>query len=235
MKTKTLLTIIIGLTLAVSGLVLAQTPVIVQRADLAVPFGTASGKLVLVADQLVFVDQDKSEDSFSITRSEIQDHAIEGDMVTVRTRRPLRVRGEEKTQFSFRLREGSSEALKIWATSVSATTASSTPSSTSGNTETEQGVYNVKHSHTVARVPSGSCTGKLIITRDRVVYESLEDREHTRQWPLADIKKIKRNSPYKIEIEPFNQDKYTLEVEGKGIDVSVHKQLMNWISLARQK
>ncbi len=235
MKTKTLLVLLIGLTLAVSGMALAQTPAIVQRADLSVPFGTASGKLVLVADQLVFVDQDKSEDSFSITRSEIQDHSIEGDMVTVRTRRPLRVRGEEKTQFSFRLREGSSEALKVWAASASATTASSTSRSTSGNVETEQWVYSAKHPHTVARVPSGSCTGKLIISRDRVVYESLEDREHTRQWPLADIKKVKRSSPYKIEIEPLTGDKYTLELEGKGIDVSVHKQLMNWISLARQK
>jgi hypothetical protein len=84
-------------------------------------------------------------------------------------------------------------------------------------------------------VPSGSCTGKLIIARERVTYESLEDREHTRQWPLADIKKAKRDSPYLIEIEPFKGDKYTLEIEGKGIDIDVYKKLTNWMSLARGK
>lgn len=85
----------------------------------------------------------------------------------------------------------------------------------------------------MARVPSGSCNGKLIVNQERLVYESLEDREHTRQWPLVDIKKIKRKSPYKIEIEPFNRDKYTLELEGQGMDISVFKKVQNWISLAR--
>ena len=99
----------------------------------------------------------------------------------------------------------------------------------------EQWIYNAKHPHTLALAPSGSCTGKLIVNQERVVYESLEDREHTRQWPLVDIKKIKRKSPYKIEIESFNREKYTLELEGQGMDIAVFKKLQNWISLARSR
>ncbi|MBP6819955.1 MAG: hypothetical protein KA368_00190 [Acidobacteria bacterium] len=230
--------VVAAFALCVSLSVQAQTPVVVQRADLSIPFGTVSGKLVVVADQLVFVDNDRQEDSFVIARSEILELKADNDVVMISTRRPVRARGEEKSQFNFRLREGSSESLTLWAGVKSAPTSTAMSAATpagSGNEQDERWVYNAKHPHKVALVPSGSCTGKLIITRDRVVYESLEDREHTRQWPLADIKNVKRKSPYQIEIEPFNRETYTLEIEGKGIDVSVHKQLMNRISIARQK
>lgn len=235
--TKLNFAIALVVVLAFCAGLLAQTPVAVHRADLSIPFGTVSGKLVVVADQLVFVDNDRQEDSFAISRSEILELKTDNDVVMISTRRPVRARGEEKSQFNFRMREGSSESLSLWAGMKSAptTTATSAATSESKDEQGERWVYNAKHPHRVALVPSGSCTGKLIITRDRVVYESLEDREHTRQWPLADIKNIKRKSPYQIEIEPFNRETYTLEIEGKGIDVSVHKQLMNWISIARQK
>lgn len=224
------------LALGLSISLTAQTPVVVQRADLSIPFGTVPGKLLVVADQLVFVDNDRQEDSFTIARSEIQEMKTDNDVVMITTRHPIRARGEEKLQFNFRLREGSSESLMVWANvkSASPATAPSALAAEAGE-EGERWVYNAKHPHRVALVPSGSCTGKLIITRDRVAYESLEEREHTRQWPLADIKKIKRKSPYQLEIEPFNRDNYTLEIEGKGIDIGIHKKLMDWISLARRK
>ncbi|GEM_PF-948612 len=239
---KIFLAAALTLPLAFGSLLMAQAPVVVQRADLSIPFGTVSGKLVVVADQLVFIDNDRQEDSFAIARSEIREMKTEGDVVMITTRRPLRARGEEKSQFNFRLREGSSESLTLWASvkstapaTTTATVATPATPAASKDEEGERWVYNARHPHKVALVPSGNCTGKLIITRDRVVYESLEVREHTQQWPLVDIKKIKRKNPYQIEIEPFNREKYTLEIEGQGIDIGVHKKLMNWISLARQK
>ncbi len=226
----------------------AQSPVLIRRADLSVPFGTISGKLVVVSDQMVFVDEDRNEESFAIARNEIQDFRSEGDIVMITTRRPIRTRDGEKMQLSFRLREGSAESLSLWAgskqsstvtptTAPTAVTAVEPVKTTAAETkpaEQEQWIYNAKHPHKISLVPSGSCVGKLIISSDRVVFESLDDREHTRQWPLADIKKIKRKSPYSIEIEPFNREKYAIEIEGQGIDIGVHKNLMNRISAARQ-
>lgn len=223
---------IAALSLLLSLTVLAQTPTLVRRAELAVPFGSITGRLVVVADYMVFVDEDRNEDSFTIARSDIKDFKVEGDSLRIETKRALRDRSGERTSFSFRLRDGSSEALVLWAGTKSTTSAiANTGVSEAG----EQWIYNVKHPHSLALVPSGSCTGKLIINQERVVFESLEDREHTRQWPLTDIKKIKRKSPYKVEIEPFNRDKYTLELEGKGMDISEFKKLQNWITLARTK
>jgi hypothetical protein len=239
MKTKKttlqfIIVIIATLSLLLSLTVFAQTPTLVRRADLAVPFGTITGRLVVVADYMVFVDEDRTEDSFTIARSDIKDFKAIGVMLQVETKRAIRDRSGERTNFSFRLRDGSSEALALWAGTTS-TTVTNTFANTGLSEAGEQWIYNVKHPHTVARVPSGSCTGKLIINQTRIVYESMEDREHTRQWPLVDIKKIKRKSPYKIEIEPFNRDKYTLELDGQGLDIAVFKKLQNWISLSRMR
>lgn len=224
--------VIAALSLLFSLTILAQTPTLVRRAELAVPFGSITGRVVVVADYLVFVDEDRNEDSFTIARSDIKDFKAEGDSLRIETKRALRDRSGERTSFSFRLRDGSTEALVLWAGTRSAATTNAL-ANTGVSEAGEQWVYNAKHPHTVARVPSGSCTGKLLINQERVVFESLEDREHTRQWPLVDIKKIKRKSPYKLEIEPFNRDKYTLELEGKGMDISEFKKLQNWITIAR--
>ncbi len=226
--------ILVTMAVGLSLVVMAQTPTLVRRAELAVPFGTVTGRLVVVADYLVFVDEDRAEDSFTIARSEIKDLKAEGEAIKVETTRAIRDRSGERTSFSFRLRDGSSEALVLWAGTKS-TASTSTFANTGINEAGEQWIYNAKHPHSLALVPSGSCTGKLIVNQERVVYESVEDREHTRQWPLIDIKKIKRKSPYKIEIEAFNREKYTLELEGQGMDIGVFKKLQNWISLARSR
>lgn len=221
------------LALCLSLLVVAQTATVVRRAELAVPFGTAAGKLVLVGDYLTFVDEERPDTSFTITRSEVKNFKTEGDQLMIETQRAMRDRSGERTNFAFKLMEGTSDPFAVWASAK--TTVATTAPSDIKSPEGESWTFNAKHSHSVALVPSGSCTGKLIITRDRVVYESLEDREHTRQWPLADIKKIKRNNPYRIEIEPFNRDKYTLELEGSGMDIGVFKKLQTWIVQARVK
>jgi hypothetical protein len=236
-KMQILTAMSIALLLGLSLVVWAQTPTLVRRAELSVPFGTVTGRIVLVADYLVFVDEDRSEDSFTIPRSEIKDIKIEGDDLKVETKRAIRDPSGERTSFSFRLREGSGEALTLWAgtRSVASNTAASAITNTGVSESGEQWIYSAKHPHSLALVPSGSCTGKLIINPERVVYESLEEREHTRQWPLSDIKKIKRKSPYKVEIEPFNREKYVLELEGNGIDITVFKKLENWLSMARSR
>jgi len=49
-----------------------------------------------------------------------------------------------------------------------------------------------KHSHKLALAPSGSCSGNLILTKDRLTYESVEERDHTRQWLFKDMLRTKR-------------------------------------------
>jgi hypothetical protein len=231
----------IALAIFISGPLSAQTNVLVRRAELSVLFGTISGSLVVVSDQMVFMDKDKPEDSFAIARGEISSFKTDNNILMVTTRQAIRVRAEERTEFNFLLREGSPETISMWAglkpatstvspTSSTAPATPPTPVSLSNNQE-QKWTYNARHSH---RFGLGSCTGKLIITRDRVVYESLEKPEDSRQFPLNEIKKIKRNNPYKIEIDTFNRDNYELDIEGQGMDISVFRTLEGWIVGSRQ-
>lgn len=126
---KLVIAMIATLSLLLSLTILAQTPTLVRRAELAVPFGTITGRLVVVADYMVFVDEDRNEDSFTLARNEIKDFRAEGDTVNIEMKRAIRTRAGENSSFSFRLRDGSSEALALWAG-----TKSTAPTNTFANT-----------------------------------------------------------------------------------------------------
>jgi len=80
--------IIAVLVLWATGLVVAQTAVQVQKADLAIPFGSTSGKLITVGDYLVFLDEDKPDKSFAIAKNEIENLSDENGVITIETRHP---------------------------------------------------------------------------------------------------------------------------------------------------
>ena len=99
-----------------TGSVMAQTAVQVQKADLAIPFGSASGKIITVGDYLVFIDDDKPDKSFSIAKNEIENLTDENGVITIETRHPIQDRSGEQSQVSFRLADmAGGAALTRWA------------------------------------------------------------------------------------------------------------------------
>jgi len=122
MKIKSVLVAI--LLLWATGLVRAQITVQVQKADLAIPFGSASGKIVTVGDYLVFLDEDKPDKSFAIAKSEIENLTGENGVITVETRHPIRDRSGEQSQVSFRLADRTAVAALInWSGKTATVTA----------------------------------------------------------------------------------------------------------------
>ena len=49
-----------------------QVPLEITEAELAIPFGSIDGRLILVGDYLIFLDQDEQRNSFAVTRNQIQ-------------------------------------------------------------------------------------------------------------------------------------------------------------------
>ena len=60
-----------------ASLLFAQTTAQVQKADLAIPFGTVSGKIIMAGDHLVFIDEERPGQSFVVARSEVEELAIQ--------------------------------------------------------------------------------------------------------------------------------------------------------------
>lgn len=214
--------------LAVSAF--AQTNVEVYKAELSVPFGEADGKLIAVGDSLVFVDDDKPEFSFAIERNNIADLSKDDEVLTIQTKRMVKDRSGEKMRFVFRIKSGKTSDLVKWLGSDS-------PKQivVVGNREMPRSnsnsamIYEAEHKHSLY----GSCKGRIIVNDDRISYESLDDRDHSRQWNFVDVKKMKRKSPYKLEIQPLTGDDYTFEILGQGIDINDFKTMENKLAAAK--
>lgn len=68
---------------------------------------------------------------------------------------------------------------------------------------------------------------------DRVAFESIDDINDSRQWMLEDIKEVKQNGIYKLQVEPFTGDTFNFELVGKGMDIGEFRRLVDRIAQAR--
>ena len=201
----------------------AQAPVLVREVDWETSYGIYSGRLVMVTDQMVFVEQGDPRESFAIARSEIRFYRTEGRRFIVETLRPLHTRIGTQSIYQFTIRSETVEPLMLWAGARQPAAAAL------ASTQQAQWTYVARHKHGL-----GNCTGNLLLGGGRLTYEALDDREHTRQWLFKDIYRTRRRSPYRLEVETRSGEKYNFELQGKGMDIGVYRQLQNWLRLARR-
>jgi hypothetical protein len=217
-------------------LVWAQTTVQVQKAQLAIPFGSVNGTLVLAGDMLVFVDEANTGASFGVSRSDITDMRTEGDVLIAELRQPIRDRTGDRNRLTFRLAQpGASAMLPDWWRQKPAIGATATPPAVpapAGGATPRSGeplILAVRHDHTVR----SGCTGRLIITDDRINYESVSDLDHSRQWNMRDIRELKRKNPYHLEIDGFGEGDYNFNLQGRSLDTDEFRKLVDRIAAAR--
>lgn len=217
----------------------AQLPVHTQKVEMSIPFGVVPGQLVTVGDLLLFIDDEKPEASFAIARSGIRNLSIAAEVLTVETVKPVRDRGGERSSFNFRLtRPMDAQPFADWfKTAAAAAAAPAAPGEKEAEkkdaAKTEAAIpaktYQARHTH----FPRGGCNGRLVIEANRMIFESISDIDHSRQWDLKDIKEIKRSNPYSLKIVPFSGNEYNLELQGQGMDSSEFKGLVDRITSAR--
>jgi hypothetical protein len=207
--------------LCASSVALAQTNVEVKKVELSVPFGTVYGKVALVGEYMIFVDDDQTTTSFAIARNQIQNISSDGGMVTIETKQPIRDRSGERSKFSLRLIEGDLVTLINWS--------QMTPGTSAASGSGEQMSFPAQHTQRFGR----NSRGRLIVNNEIIAYESTDRIDSSRRWQLRDIKEIKLKNPYEIEINPFIGGKYTLRLSGKGMDNSEFKTIVDRVTAAR--
>lgn len=204
-----------------------QVPLEITEAELAIPFGSIDGRLILVGDYLIFLDYDEQRNSFAVTKNQIQEAQVLEQTVVILLLRPVFVQSEAKAQLTLRLDSSDrAKTLTEWARMPS-----SVPSLVSQSDVQQEVVttYQVEHSHR----PFGSCSGLLILTNTTVAYESIDNISHSRQWELRDIKELERGNPYQLEIKPFAGNDYQFQLLGKGMDSREYKDFVERITKAR--
>ncbi|MBI1762270.1 MAG: hypothetical protein HYR56_12630 [Acidobacteria bacterium] len=218
--------------LGLCGVVAAQVPVKVQKAELSINFGVAKGRLVTAGEQLIFVDEEMPDASFAIDKGNIKGWNEQEGVITVDTNKNVKDRSGERNRFAFRLVEGSGAGLAAWyKETVMAKPADALAKDVTASTDKPgQKIYQARKDNLL-----GKTTGKLIIMDNMIHFESAEGLKYSRQWELKDVKTVKQTGPYILEIEPFSGEKYKLELLGEGMTPAEFKALSDRVGSARVK
>jgi hypothetical protein len=206
---------------ALSASTWGQTSLTVREAELAIPFGSVEGHLIVVGEYLVFLDSREPQGSFAVSRSQVKSLDSQADNLRLTTLTAVKDRSGERTEFVFKLREN----LEVVSWLSQPVVDAPSPAETS---KADRLAYNVQHKHRF-----GGCHGRLIVDSSKVSYESVSSLGHSRQWELSDIKTVKLGNPYKLEIRPFSGNDYDLELQGQGMDSQDYKILVDRITAAR--
>ncbi len=207
------------------GILPAQTEFPVKKAQLEVPFGSATGYVLQINGDIVFVNEEKPEMSLHIPQSYILSSTVSDDTLIVVTKEPVLGLSE----FRFRV-DGDADAF-VTAPLTREIIPPSTGNPAPEQSNIEEKSYRVRHKH----FPRGGCDGHLIITGDRISFESLSDLDHSRQWNLTDIKEIKRNSPYELTVKPFGGGDMNFEVQGQGMSTEDYRALTEAVAAGRSR
>jgi hypothetical protein len=203
----------------------AQAEVHVMPSQLAVAFGSVTGKVILHHDCAIFVDDAQPQFSFAVQRANIISLDSESTTVTIVTLKPVKDREGERTRLAFRLADASAaKSFAQWHAAESPAASKETPSQSRIDMQ-----YDVRHKKRF----HGGNRGRLIVTAEKMVYESIEDIERSRQWRFNEIKQLKRDNPYNLRIEPFTGDEYEFELLGKPLDNADFQKLVTRITTAR--
>jgi hypothetical protein len=202
--------------------------------ELSVPFGTIAGRLLVLGEYLVFVDDQQPESSVVVPKEVIENLTSEGQNITILTREPVRNRSGGVRRLSFRAAPGSDPGIVTgWygtgvARASSAAPVTSVSTSSTARTSQMTETYQARHNHRI-----GSCRGRLIVAPDQLSFESIDSVSHSRRWEFKSIKEIKNPNPYELELRPFAGSTYKLMLDGTGMDPAEFKQIADRVTSAR--
>lgn len=205
-----------------AGSVFAQGELTVYRGSL-VAGQPVSGKVALLPDALVFVDDEKPESSFYAPRSGIQSVTADADMVTIQLNKGVKDRAGSTNRVILRFSAASeATAVQRWHGNAPAAAPAA-----------EAGAGVMTFSAQRKKRLRSNTDGKLIIDNERLMFESTDNASDSRRWDLKEIKELKHDNPYELEIRPFRGDKYELIISGSGMDNAQFREIVDRVTRSR--
>jgi uncharacterized protein YfiM (DUF2279 family) len=206
--------------------VAAQNQMQVFRGSL-VAAESVTGRVLLLPDTLVFLDEEKPEASFFAHRAAIQTVNADNDSATFQLTREVKDRAGATTRLIFRLSSSAeAAALQNWFASSAAANAGP-----AGGVSTD--VQVLTFSAQRKKRMRGNTHGKLIVDDQRLMFESTDNALDSRRWDLRDIKELKQRNPYELEVRPFRGERYTLMLSGAGMDNAQYKEIVDRVTKSR--
>jgi hypothetical protein len=208
---------------AICASALAQGELRVYSASL-VAAETTEGRVAVLPDAFVFIDNDRPESSFFAMRSNIQSLSAEGETITIQLDREVRDRAGSTTRVILRLAAATDAAdVQRW---FSSQTSSNQAGGGGGGGVLTFSAQRKKRLR-------GNTDGKLIVDDQRLIFESTDNASDSRRWDLKEIKELRHKNAYELEIRPFRGNKYVLMLSGTGMDNSQFREIVNRVTKSR--
>lgn len=199
-----------------------------QQVQLAVPFGSLDGQLVLSGQNLMFIDQQHPGGSFTVARDNIRTMNLQGSDLNLDLIQPVRDNAGQTTRLVFRMNDpAGAQNFMQWFHETQPSTGTADRAAAPSRPDVLMS-FEVKHDHFI-----GSDSGRLLVTPTQLVYESVTSVDNSRQWNLSDIKEVKLNGPYKLKVVPFSGDEYNFNLLGQGMSTDQYHKLVDEVTRAR--
>lgn len=203
-----------GVLVLVAGLCIslalnAQSPVREMRVQLASGFSPIQGRLITAGDTIIFVDDAQPQSSFFASRTQVEQVSAGGeDSVIIQFKQPIRDREGDRTRVEFRVSPEDRNSLSTWFSQAGSESATA---DRSASVQPENfPTYSARRDKFI-----GGDNGRLVVKPDSLAFEA-DSPGASREWRFADIREFKQTGPYRLEIQPFSGDKYSLELQGGG-------------------
>lgn len=195
-----------------------------------VPFGVVPGKLLLLGNYMVFLDEQQLDKSLVIPKSAVESVNVDGAMITVTMAEGIKSRSGDVKRLGFRvLPGGDGSQVSNWQR-TGGVSGSATASAAGRNEAAPAGAssYPARHDHRI-----GDCRGRLLFTGDQVNYESVSSADHSRRWEYRSIRELKLSNPYELELKPFTGESYKFKLDGSGMDPAAYRAIVDRVTSAR--
>lgn len=222
----------IAMLLSVASLLAQPNAVQIVPVEIAVPFGTVAGKLVLHDGYAVFLDEEKPESSFAVARADMTGFATEAGMLNALFNKNFRDRAGEKNRLSLRaVRPEESEILQRWFSAPPANPAVSSGSGARNGETAMEFKLEVQQKRRFGRTQKG----RLMLAGSQLIFESIDDPSSSRRWEFKEIKSLENKNPYELRVEPFTGEDYRFEFVGTPMEAAQYKSLVDKVTSARVK
>ena len=219
---------ILSLLTAAAGF--AQGELQVFRGSL-VAASPVAGRVALLADSMVFVDDEMPASSFVVLRSNIQGLTADADAVTIQLNKEVKDRAGSTTRVILRLSAApEAVAMQRWFASQPAV-AAAVPATAAAPAAADSKVMTFGAQRN--KRLRGKTDGKLIIDDQRIMFESVDKAEDSQRWELKEIRELKHKNAYELEIKPFVGDTYVLTITGSGMDNSQFREIVDRVTKSR--
>lgn len=182
-------------TLVFSFLLMGEEPLTIHKVTVNTPSGTITGKVVGTGDNLVFVDDNDPQKSFTLSRGKITNYKTEDGAILVEMERPAS--DQTGTQSNVRITvvdAANATAITKWIGMPVERSRTVTTHST-----------DVRHDHK----GQGHCTGKLLADDTSLRFESVSEANHSRTWNYNDIQSFEKEKDHALlKVTAKNGEKY---------------------------